>query len=64
MLQRVEAEIGELGGFGMAEDAEHAAVIVKMIVFDLDQVCSMMRSRDALVRSDSLHTCAKRIRVA
>ena len=35
MLQRVEAEIGQLRRFGMAEDAEHAAVIVEMIVVDL-----------------------------
>ena len=40
MLQRVEAEIGELGGFGMAEDAEDAAVIVEMIVVERESFCS------------------------
>ena len=34
MLQRVEAEVRHLGGFGMAEDAEHAAMIVEVIVVD------------------------------
>ena len=37
MLQRVEAQIGHLRGFGMAEDAAHAAVIVKPIVLNFDQ---------------------------
>jgi len=32
MLQSVEAEVGEIRGFGMAEDAEHATVVVEMIV--------------------------------
>src|SRR5260370_3722365 len=36
MLQRVKAQISELGGFGMAEDAAHAAVVVKTVVFDLN----------------------------
>ena len=44
MLQRVEAEIGELGGFGMAEDAADTAVIVKVIVVDLDHDLLTMRS--------------------
>ncbi len=34
MLQRVEAEVGHFRGFGVAENSEHAAVIVKVIVFD------------------------------
>ena len=34
MLQRVEAEIRQLRRFGMPEHAEHAAVIVEMIVVD------------------------------
>ena len=34
MLQGIEAEIGELGGFGMAEDAADTTVIVEVIVFD------------------------------
>ena len=37
MLQRVQAQIGHLRGFGMAEDTAHAAVVVETIVFDLDQ---------------------------
>src|SRR6202011_5633757 len=32
MLQRVEAEIGELRGFGMAEHAEHTTFVVEVIV--------------------------------
>jgi hypothetical protein len=32
MLQRVEAEIGKLRGFGMAEDAKDATLVMKMIV--------------------------------
>jgi hypothetical protein len=37
MLQRVQAQIGHLRGFGMAKDAAHAAVVVKPVVLDLDQ---------------------------
>ena len=32
MLQRVEAEIGEVGGFGMAENAEDTTLVVEVIV--------------------------------
>jgi hypothetical protein len=32
MLERVETEIGEIGGFGMAEDAKDAAFVVEVIV--------------------------------
>src|SRR4029077_11128008 len=32
MLERVEAEIGEVRGFRMAEDAEHTTLVVEMIV--------------------------------
>ena len=32
MLQRVEAEVGELRGFGVAENAGDAAMIVKVVV--------------------------------
>jgi hypothetical protein len=32
MLQRIEAEIGEVGGFGMTEDAEDTALVVEVIV--------------------------------
>ncbi len=32
MLQRIEAEIGEIGSFGMAEYAEHTTLVVEMIV--------------------------------
>ena len=35
MLQRVEAEVSHLRGFGMAEDAAHAAVIVEPVVLNL-----------------------------
>jgi hypothetical protein len=32
MLERVKAEIRHLRGFGVVEDAEHAAFVVEMIV--------------------------------
>ena len=32
MLERIEAEVGEVGGFGMAEDAEDATFVVEVIV--------------------------------
>ena len=38
MLKRVKPEIGEIGGFGMAEDAEHTTLVVKMIVGNSFQV--------------------------
>ena len=38
MLQSIEAEIGELGGFGMAEDASDTAMIMKPIVFEMNHV--------------------------
>ena len=31
MLQRVEAQIGQLGGFGMAVDGDNAALFVEFI---------------------------------
>src|ERR1700678_370954 len=34
MLQRVQAQISHLRGFGMCENSEHAAMVVKMIVVD------------------------------
>jgi hypothetical protein len=37
MLQSVQAEIGQLGRFRMAEHAEHSTVIVEVIVVDLDE---------------------------
>ena len=35
MLQGVKAEVGEVGGFRMAEDAEDAAFVVEVIVEDV-----------------------------
>src|SRR3981189_3814673 len=32
MLQRIQAEIDEVRGFGVAEDAEYTTLVVKMIV--------------------------------
>jgi hypothetical protein len=32
MLECVEAEVGEVGSFGMTEDAEDTTLVVKMIV--------------------------------
>src|ERR1700674_3242999 len=34
MLQRVKAEIGKVGGFGMPEDAEDTTLVVEMIVVE------------------------------
>ena len=45
MLQRVKAEIGEFGGFGVAEDAADAAVIVEVIVVDVNH--GFIRSRSS-----------------
>ncbi len=39
MLQRIKPEIREVGGFGMAEDAEHTTFVVKMIVGVGDFLC-------------------------
>jgi hypothetical protein len=39
MLKRVEAEIGEVGGFGMTEDAEDTTFIVEMIVGEGERRC-------------------------
>ena len=36
MLQRVKTEISEVGGFGMAEDAEDTTLVVEVIVENLD----------------------------
>src|SRR5437763_5318158 len=38
MLQRVEAEIGEVRGFGMAKDAKDPTVVVEMIVAQIRQI--------------------------
>jgi hypothetical protein len=32
MLERVETEVGEVGGFGMSEDAEDTTFVVEVIV--------------------------------
>src|ERR1700676_3864167 len=37
MLQRVKPQISELCGFGMPEHPAHAAVVMKTVVFDLDE---------------------------
>ena len=39
MLERVEAEVGELRGFFVAEDAEDATVVVEVIVFEDGEIC-------------------------
>ena len=33
VLERVEAEIREVGGFGMAEDAEDAALVFELVAW-------------------------------
>ena len=35
MLQRVEAEVGQLGRFGMAVDGDHAALVVEFIEHEI-----------------------------
>jgi hypothetical protein len=48
MLKRVETEVGKVGGFGMAEDAEDTTFVVEMIVgFELEKfahanLCSLV----------------------
>ena len=36
MLQRVQAERGDRGGVGMAEDAEHAAFLAQPVAVEID----------------------------
>src|SRR6184192_1949988 len=38
MLQRVEAEIGEVRGFGMAKDAKDPTVVVEMIFSQIRKI--------------------------
>ena len=46
MLQRVQPERGDRGGVRMAEDAEHAALLVQAVLFEIDTLaaCSGGRS--------------------
>src|ERR1700746_2204254 len=53
MLQRIEAQIGHLCGFRMSEDAAHAAVIVKSIVFYFDQAIHSALRRSLAHRNPS-----------
>ena len=53
MLQRVEAEIGQVGGFGMAEDAEDAALVFKLIQL----LARFARSRTCDSRCGPCGTC-------
>src|SRR5580698_10257862 len=39
MLQGVKAQVGQVGGFGVPKDAEHAALVVKVIVLQLEGSC-------------------------
>ena len=39
MLQSIEAQVGELGGFEMAEDAGDTAMIMEPIVFEMAHIC-------------------------
>jgi hypothetical protein len=34
MLQRVEAEVSQVGSFGVAVDGENAALLVQLVTFD------------------------------
>ena len=51
MLQRVQAEVGHVGRFGMAEDAEDAAFVFELVEHDLRVGPLPARSGDR--RSDS-----------
>ena len=59
MLQRVEAEIGEVGGFGVAEDAEHTTLVVEMIVGEWRVCFSSVRVAQT---SSSFHRAFQRMR--
>src|SRR6185295_11552410 len=47
MLQRVESEIGEFGGFGMAEYTADTTMVVEAVVFDVNHDFSGTRPRTA-----------------
>ena len=51
MLQGIEAEVGEFGGFGMAEDSADTTVIVKMIVVYANHLFCPEPRRPRTVRS-------------
>ncbi len=53
----VKAEIGQLGRFGMAENAEYAAVIVEMIV--VERVNFWNHALSSASASDPLQTCGR-----
>ena len=54
VLQRVEAEVGEVGRFGMAEDAEDAALVFEFVH------ASGRWARSAVARSRASTPCARR----
>src|SRR3981189_270718 len=56
MLESVEAEIDEFCGFGVAEDADDAAVVVKTIVL----ICKFLGHRVTNVRSRELAQTSRR----
>ena len=55
MLKSVQAEIGEVGGFRMAKDTEHATVVVEMVVEDVD-----LSHFDVSVRSSELAQASRK----
>ena len=61
MLQGVETQIGELGGFGVAEDAADTAVIVEVIVVDVNHDCSDAALRRERARSMAPAQIARRV---
>ena len=63
MLQRVKAQIRQLRRFRMAEDAEHAAMIVEMIVVEvMDLLSDQSFALDCfLPERFRSRRCAKRI---
>jgi hypothetical protein len=49
MLKRVEAEVGEIGSFGMAEDAEDTTLVVEMVVGEGEWLSHFARYRIATI---------------
>ena len=52
VLQRVEAQVGQLGGFGMAVDGDDAALVVELIEHDDSQRLPRKRPSSAAISQD------------
>src|SRR5713101_392392 len=49
MLQRIKPEIGEIGGFRMAENAEYTTLVVEMIVENVDSAAHFFSEKNWLL---------------